>query len=413
LIVALAVWPLAGCIHSPKPLNTSPSTFSVRSVRFEGIVVNADLAAKARALANKSYPQIYRALNDPSAQEIPPLDIIFRKDLAKGHKLSVKHATKNMPKLVNYSASGIATGGNVYLDADTFTHSPELLDSVLIHEMAHVAQGYNWFRRITIPSYWHEGIAEAMVYKTENLSIPKNRACKCSAVSPHYTSGYFCAAAFLLYLEKAYDPQLISRLNASLRNGSYSEKFFYQFTGHTLDRLWSEFLQTSNFTSMAAKINNIYAELGYRNGKPPRDVKTRFRTWLANQPNGAQITHILFGADFDHRPITTIQALITTAVYFTGPGGAMLEASRLQHLNRLPGILEGDKADILETSSLLDFDMQEQQSPHEIRALKQNDPSIYHYQFIRSCDDCPWTLNKAWSTDRQDHLIQEYTLDPN
>jgi hypothetical protein len=408
-IPALIACLLVGCVHPPQ---TAPISLpSVRNVRFEGTAENPDLAARARTLANASYPQIYRALNDPNAQQIPPIDIIFRKDLARHHKQSVKRATQNMPKIQNYYPSGVAIGRKVFLDTDTFIKETEQLDSVLIHEMAHVAQGYNWYRRLTMPYYWHEGIAEAMIFKIENVTIPKNRPCKCSAVCPHYKSGYFCAAAFLLYLEKTYDPQFISRLNAALRDGSYSDKSFAQFTGRTLEQLWSEFLQSPNFTPMAAKINSIYAELGYREGKPPSDVKARFKLWLAKQPNGSEISRIL--SDSHDRPVTDIQALVTTAVYFIGPGGAMIEAVHLQDEGHLPGIVKDDKAEIWETSSMVDLDLQENPSPHEIRALKRGDPSIYHYQFIRPCQECPWILNKAWRTDSQNHLVQEYTVEPN
>src|SRR3954462_7545506 len=118
--------------------------------------------------------------------------------------------------------------------------------------MGPFAHGYKLDPGVPLPDPLDEGIAQAMIFKIENVTIPKNRPCKCSAVCPHYKSGYFCAAAFLLYLEKTYDPQFISRLNAALRDGSYSDKSFAQFTGRTLEQLWSEFLQSPNFTPMAA-----------------------------------------------------------------------------------------------------------------------------------------------------------------
>jgi hypothetical protein len=382
----------------------------VRDIRFQGTPENPALAAKARALANAAYPQIYRTLNPVDARPIPAFDIIFRKDLSRRYKHSVKRATQNMPRVANYSASGAADGRKVYLDAETLNSDPDRLDSVLVHEMAHLAQRYNWYRRLTIPYYWQEGIAEAIVFKTPDITIPADRPCLCSAPMPHYQSGYNCAAAFLLYLEKTYDPQLISHLNTALRRGSSAEQTFFQLTGRTLDQLWSEFLLTPNFTPMAAQINTIYAALGYQHGHPPRDVKARFKSWLARQPNGDEISRILSGADFQGRPITDIQALITSAVYFLGPGGAMLQAGHLQDLRRLPGI--DDKAEIFETSTLFDLDLQKNPSPHEIRARKPNDPSIYHYQFIRPDDHSPWTLDKAWRTDPDGRLLQQYPMEP-
>ncbi len=382
----------------------------VRNVRFIGTPENPELAEKARQLGNDYYPEIYATLN-AGAGEVPPFDIIFRKDLASQYKLSVKRSTKNMPKMMNYYPSGVATGGNVHLDTETFVREPEALDRILLHEMAHLAQRYSWYRRATMPYYWQEGIAEAMVFKLEKVNVPKDRPCKCSAVWPHYISGYSCTAAFLLYLETAYDPELVPRLNSAIRHGSYTDDFFRKSTGQTLDQLWAEFLQTRNVTPMAAKINKIYDELGYRNGRPPRDVKARLKEYLARQENGDELMQMLDRADFENRRITDVQALITTSVYFADVGGSVIAAKKLQNQNRLPGLTKGENGRIWEPSSLIDIDLLEPQSSHEIRASKNGDSSVYHYEFVRGCDNCPWLLHKAWRTDEAGLVIENYPIE--
>ena len=37
-------------------------------------------------------------------------------------------------------------------------------------------------------------------------------------------------------------------------------------------------------TPVAAEVNGLYDALGYSNGKPPRDVRVRFKAYLKKQP---------------------------------------------------------------------------------------------------------------------------------
>lgn len=306
-------------------------------------------------------------------------------------------------------SAGVAIGGSIYVNTGTVLKEPAALEFILLHEMAHVAQRYNWYRRVTMPRYWQEGIAEAMVFKLEKVNIPKDRPRKCSTVWPHYMSGYSCAAAFLLYLEKTYDSRIVSRLNSAIRDGSYSDDFFHESTGRTLDQLWSEFLQTSNVTAMAAKINRIYDELGYRNGKFPSDAKARFNAYLAKQPNGDELIRM---RDVWAGEITEIKTLITRGVYFAGAGGAILAAMNLHMQNRLPGISEGDNVSIWPASSMFEVDVGEQdESPQEIRARKEGDAWTHHYEFVRARENRGWTLAKAWCTDERGVVVEQYFIE--
>src|SRR5205823_4077794 len=106
-----------------------------------------------------------------------------------------------------------------------FEKNPANLDIFLIHEMAHVAQQY----KSKAPSYWQEGVADYVRYKlgyTNGWSCPQ-----CSVKYPHYTSGYWCAGAFLLYLDATYGSNVVRQLNTELRRGSYSEAIFAKATG--------------------------------------------------------------------------------------------------------------------------------------------------------------------------------------
>lgn len=43
-------------------------------------------------------------------------------------------------------------------------------------------------------------------------------------------------------------------------------------------------------------------------------------------------------------------------------------------------------------------------------AVKKGDSSTYHYQFTRPAQDSPWQLRKAWRTDQDDHVTEEYPI---
>src|SRR5262249_21781638 len=111
--LVLLVCLFAGCATRPGPSFKASPTDAVRNVLFLGTPEHPDLAEKARQLGNLFYPQIYAVLGDGG--EHRQFDIVFRKDLARHYKLSVKRTTQNMPKMMNYYPSGVAAGGHVYL----------------------------------------------------------------------------------------------------------------------------------------------------------------------------------------------------------------------------------------------------------------------------------------------------------
>jgi len=176
---------------------------------------------------------------------------------------------------------------------DWLTNSPEELDAYLVHEMAHVAQNYAWWRT---PPHWTEGLADYATYKLGYTNAW--RCAQCSAMYPHYTSGYSCAAAFLFFVEADYNAQIAAQLNQKLRRGKYSDAFFKDATGIELRELWKAFQKTPAFTSSAADILKMEESLGYVNGKPTAKTKSgaaqkiaqaRSYAIIEQQPGGAVI----------------------------------------------------------------------------------------------------------------------------
>ncbi|MBI2445869.1 hypothetical protein HYV43_05775 [Candidatus Micrarchaeota archaeon] len=133
--------------------------------------------------------------------------------------------------------AGQTSGNLIELSTTWFTEHPED-QGAIVHEMAHVHQGYTG----TNPPFWLvEGIADYVRYWSGYANSWSYA--HCASGSAHYTSGYWCSAAFLNYVEKTYDAQLIPKLNRDLRSGQYAGSWFQDDTTQTADQLWTECLQ--------------------------------------------------------------------------------------------------------------------------------------------------------------------------
>jgi hypothetical protein len=302
---------------------------SVRKVEMRDAPDARAFVEHARRLGDDVYPQILDLLSDGTADAPKQLDIIFREHL-------------HLPQFsAGDEAGGCALHSTVLLNTGFLCLHPENFDALLVHEMAHVAQNYphfayphawqwyaHWlgfkathpFRNYPPlgPTYWAEGIADYVCAKlgyTNKMDCPQ-----CNEAYPHYTTGYNCAAAFLLYIDGAYGPDVIRQLNATLRRGAYSEPFFAEATGKTLTELWRDFQETSAYTPIAADVNELHEALGYDNGKPPRDLAPRVEKYFSNHPE----TRDFFAAfgQWQGNPPEDAQRYIECFVYIQHqPGG--------------------------------------------------------------------------------------------
>ena len=135
-----------------------------------------------------------------------------------------------------------ATSGNVISVSSTYIRgNPEDI-GLAVHELVHVMQGYPQGS----PWWVTEGIADYIrraVYEGKPIGwFPKPNKPK------GYEQGYGAAAGFLLWLESDRAPGIVRKLNASIRQGTYSEQIFMRETKRSLDDLWTTYVEESSVT---------------------------------------------------------------------------------------------------------------------------------------------------------------------
>jgi hypothetical protein len=112
----------------------------------------------------------------------------------------------------------------------------------VIHELAHVVQRYRAVRGGgPRPGWLVEGIADYVRWFRFEPASARPRPDPARA---RYTDGYRTAAALLNYATERYDPQLVKKLNAALREGRYRDSLWRELVGKDLDSLWQEYLDS-------------------------------------------------------------------------------------------------------------------------------------------------------------------------
>ncbi len=106
---------------------------------------------------------------------------------------------------------------------------------MVVHELTHVVQDYKGGGEFWLT----EGIADYVRYERYE---PGKQKWKLDPEKSSYKQGYGIAGAFLAWLEKHKNPEIIRKLNAASRDRSYKREMFVQLCGADVDALWKEFL---------------------------------------------------------------------------------------------------------------------------------------------------------------------------
>jgi hypothetical protein len=130
-------------------------------------------------------------------------------------------------KGVAYTSGGTITGAVRYFKA----HPEDL--GAMVHETVHVVQNYRGGDR---PGWLVEGIADYIrFFKYEPGKIGRMNPDRV-----RYDGSYRQSAAFLAYVTKRYNKELVRKINALLREGKYKEEVFKELTGKTVQELGEE-----------------------------------------------------------------------------------------------------------------------------------------------------------------------------
>jgi hypothetical protein len=365
-LIALAVT-LCGC--ATVDLTEPP----VRKVDFSKAPEAREFGDEARRVGNEFYPEVLQLLADKRSNPPRRFEIVFKR-LKSGNNGETDVRRAKIYVNADYLRHDSADQS---WKANTLTN----LQMLLIHEMVHLTQRYRYEKA---PAYWSEGIADYARYK---LGYTNGWACpQCAVEYPHYTSGYWCAGAFLLFIDARYGSDLVRALNGELGRGSYSLDFFAKATGKSLEDLWREFQSTPAYKPIATEVYALHQTLGYVNGKSPKDITARAVAYLRQKAGGR----------------------------FTEEAGEFLKQMILKH--QLPGIVSVHSSGHLGIDALDMVREAENQTFPLTRTFfcKQNgDPSRYHYIVVRQSKDEPWKLQKAWRTDPADRVIEEYAIRSN
>ncbi len=117
----------------------------------------------------------------------------------------------------------------------------------VIHELVHVAQQYGRAgRRNPMPGWLTEGIADYIRWwKFEPAAVRRPvHPLKRNGEKTSYRDAYQTTAAFLEFLAKNYDHEIVVKLNAAGRDGTYTPELWKDYTGKSVDELWDLFVQT-------------------------------------------------------------------------------------------------------------------------------------------------------------------------
>ncbi len=127
-----------------------------------------------------------------------------------------------------------ASRGEIHISANWVRSHPNDFGMV-VHELTHLVQRYPRNRGA---GWLVEGIADYVrLHHFEPLvTVPRINFTKAK-----HTDSYKTTAAFLIWLEGKHGTDLIPKLNAALRAGTYSDARFKDLTGKEVAQLWSDF----------------------------------------------------------------------------------------------------------------------------------------------------------------------------
>jgi hypothetical protein len=116
----------------------------------------------------------------------------------------------------------------------------EAIGSVM-HELVHIVQQYGGQRN---PGWMVEGIADYLRWFHYEPVAHHPKLSPGRAARARYSDSYQTTAGFLEYVAKNHDHEFVVKMNAAMRQGRYSPDLWKEFTGLTVQDLWSEYVKS-------------------------------------------------------------------------------------------------------------------------------------------------------------------------
>lgn len=159
-----------------------------------------------------------------------------------------KFGRGDMPSKIVYNIDaayddegGIAytSGRTVVLNPYWLKRNPNDIDC-MTHELIHVAQSYKTYDN----SWLVEGIADygRNMFGVNNAKAGWSLPRKYNGGS--LKDGYNTTAAFLVWVEKTYAPDMVDVLNELLKENKYKESIWEEKTQKSIDNLWNEYTKS-------------------------------------------------------------------------------------------------------------------------------------------------------------------------
>jgi hypothetical protein len=168
-------------------------------------------AEKAARVCERQYPMICAELMSDGFKPLTVIQMALKKD---------------------YEGVAQAGGWRITGSVKYFQGHPKDIGA-MVHETVHCVQLY---RARTNPGWLVEGVADYIRFfkyePTKPRPLPPEQAV--------YDSSYRVTAAFLAFVAERYDPQIVRKLNAAMRAGTYKPNTWMMLTGHSVEALGRE-----------------------------------------------------------------------------------------------------------------------------------------------------------------------------
>jgi hypothetical protein len=172
-------------------------------------------AEKVARLCERCYPQINEVLKSDG--------------YTPSHYIKMRITT-------SHDGVAAASGGNIVGSTKFFKAHPDDVGA-MIHETVHIVQHYPSHKN---PGWMVEGVADYVRF----FLFEPGKISSINAQKARYDGSYRTTAAFLAYVTRRYDRSLVTKLNAVMREGRYTDEVFKELTGKTVQQLDKEWRQT-------------------------------------------------------------------------------------------------------------------------------------------------------------------------